>query len=38
MIKAHAIAVAQTAAEELRGAIVCGCALVLMLAATWHPF
>ena len=38
MIRARAIAIANTAAEELRGAIVSGCAIVLMFAATWLPF
>lgn len=38
MTKDCAIAIATTAAEELRGAIVSGCAIVLMFAATWMPF
>lgn len=38
MTKARTLAIAQTAADELRGAIVCSCALALILAANWLPF
>ena len=42
MIKARAIALAQTAAsraaDEVRGVIVCACALSLIVASLWQPF
>ena len=38
MTKARALAIANTAAEELRGAIVCASALALILASNWSPF
>jgi hypothetical protein len=38
MTKVRAIAIANTAAEELRSAIVCASALALILASNWLPF
>ena len=42
MTKARAIAISKTladsAAEETRGVIVCACALALVLAGSWQPF
>jgi hypothetical protein len=38
MTHARAVAIVHTAAEELRGAIVCACALSLIFAASWQPF